>query len=163
MLICNELYICKNLSHKPKEISFINVRVNCVLLKIFVKTHPRMSTSRCGKICIALPKCSCNERRRRRTPPAINLNILYELNISCTNELRYVINHLFGSNILLIKGTIGYCLQKHACATCANKKRKLKDSIISKINVFLKIQHFINIAYTAVCWFSFTETEGNLR
>ncbi len=29
-----------------------------------IKTCPHMSTSRCGNICVILPKCACKERRR---------------------------------------------------------------------------------------------------
>ncbi len=33
-------------------------------MKRLIQTRPHMSMSRCGNICIMLPKCSCKERRR---------------------------------------------------------------------------------------------------
>ncbi len=47
----------------PKRYSISKLRLCHAPLKWLIQTCPHMSTSRCGKICVMLPKCSRKERR----------------------------------------------------------------------------------------------------
>ncbi len=48
---------------KPKRYSLSKLRFCHVPLKWLIQTHPHMSTSGCGNICIMQPKCSHKARR----------------------------------------------------------------------------------------------------
>ncbi len=58
--------ICKVATIKvsnPKRYSLSKLRLGHAFLKRLIQTHPHMSTSRCGEICITPPKCIRNEKR----------------------------------------------------------------------------------------------------
>ncbi len=56
--------VAKTKVSKPKRYSLSKLRLCHAPLKRLIQTHPHMSTSRCGYICIIQPKCSRKERRR---------------------------------------------------------------------------------------------------
>ncbi len=56
--------VAKTKVSKPKRYSLSKLRFCYTPLKRLIQTRPHMSTSRCGNICIMLPKCSLKERRR---------------------------------------------------------------------------------------------------
>ncbi len=57
--------MCRDLKvSKPKRYSLSKLRLVHAPLKRLIQTHPHMSTSQCGNICIMPPKCSRKERRR---------------------------------------------------------------------------------------------------
>ncbi len=55
--------VAKTKVSKPKRYSLSKLRF-CHAPKTLIQTHPHMSTSRCGNICILQPICSHKERRR---------------------------------------------------------------------------------------------------
>ncbi len=68
-VVCSCLYmykICRvtklKVSHK-RVYSILKTRLIQTGLKKLIQTHPHTSTSRCGNICIMLPKCARKERR----------------------------------------------------------------------------------------------------
>ncbi len=54
--------VAKTKVSKPKRYSLSKLRLDHAFLKQLIQTHPYMSTSLCGKICITPPKRTRKER-----------------------------------------------------------------------------------------------------